>query len=231
MVKGKRKGQGRVAHECTQKYEHADVPRISGKRLKHMLAGNDDVPGMFAVRGVLTEAECAAWIHFAKKLGMTSTRPPGGKPKRFEAYRDNSRASIQDRHAARALWECGLGVVLRDVLEPMEDGRRAATLNDNIRLYCYSQGQRFGKHYDEHAHDSRGLRTEFTVLIYLSTCEGGATVFYDRLGDREVARMRPTAGMCLIHRHGDACLLHEAEPVTGDSPKWVLRTDIVYEKP
>lgn len=52
--------------------------------------------------------------------------------------------------------------------------------NGNIRMYRYHQGQGFGKHYDgsddiqqfNHGH------TEMTVLIYLTSCIGGATRFY-----------------------------------------------------
>lgn len=37
-----------------------------------------------------------------------------------------------------------------------------------------------------------------------------------------------TKGTLLIHRHGDACLLHEGRKVIRGS-KYVLRTDLVFE--
>ena len=84
--------------------------------------------------------------------------------------------------------------------------------------------------------------TEITVLIYLSSCEGGATRFYPsqstRMGSKREKKSTgldqkcgiafvPEIGSILLHVHGDKCLLHEADPVLRGS-KYVLRTDIVY---
>lgn len=63
--------------------------------------------------------------------------------------------------------------------------------------------------------------TRFTVLVYLSSCQGGETVF-----ERNVS-FSPRAGSILFHIHGDQCLLHEAKAVESGI-KYVLRTDLVY---
>lgn len=52
--------------------------------------------------------------------------------------------------------------------------RPARGLNSNIRLYRYTQGQHFGQHYDDAVTDPlSGLRSEWTLLIYLSGIEDG----------------------------------------------------------
>ena len=88
-------------------------------------------------------------------------------------------------------------------------------------------GLRFGKHYDSSDRDSLGRQTLYTVLIYLSTCEGGETVFYEEHGGGEAARVQPTEGLALLHRHGVDCWQHEALAVTAGT-KYILRTDVVY---
>ncbi|KAF7714187.1 Uncharacterized protein PECH_003782 [Penicillium ucsense] len=114
-------------------------------------------------------------------------------------------------------------------------------LNPNIRIYRYSKGQFFAQHYDESntltflpASTTKPLpaRTTWTLLIYLTSCAGGETVFYPdpsrahpRPSPIEVA---PQAGMALLHRHGDRCMLHEGREVTGGE-KWVIRSDLVVE--
>ncbi|KAJ5729912.1 uncharacterized protein N7483_004420 [Penicillium malachiteum] len=115
-------------------------------------------------------------------------------------------------------------------------------LNPNIRIYRYSAGQFFAQHYDE----SNSLtflpqfttkafpaRTTWTLLIYLTTCSGGETVFYPEptRADRnpEPISVAPEVGMALLHRHGDHCMLHEGKEVTGGE-KWVLRSDLVVTR-
>ena len=49
-------------------------------------------------------------------------------------------------------------------------------------LRRYEPGQRFGKHYDETIDMGGGLRTAYTLLVYLSGhttgMQGGETIFY-----------------------------------------------------
>lgn len=124
------------------------------------------------------------------------------------------------------------------------------TCNPNLRLYKYTQGQSFGRHFDDsnkidlsgnaslsewqHVKDAQ---TEITVLFYLSSCRGGATRFHlphgksngkqTSGGGSTGVAFTPEEGAVLLHVHGDHCLEHEAEPVL-EGVKYVLRTDIVY---
>jgi hypothetical protein len=70
-------------------------------------------------------------------------------------------------------------------------------------------------------------RTEYTVLFYLTSTQGGETVFYDDDGHL-VASIVPEQGRVVLHRHGDRyCLDHEALAVV-EGTKYVLRSDVVF---
>jgi hypothetical protein len=70
-------------------------------------------------------------------------------------------------------------------------------LNPNIRIYRYQPGQKFGRHIDE-SNELGGKRyTQYTLLIYLSHCGGGQTVFY---GERAIQGGRE--GYCRGRRAG-----------------------------
>ena len=76
----------------------------------------------------------------------------------------------------------------------------------------------------------RAARTTWTLLIYLTSCEGGETVFYPEPTrtnrNPEPVAVAPVPGMALLHRHGDRCMLHEGKEVL-QGEKWVLRSDLV----
>jgi hypothetical protein len=108
--------------------------------------------------------------------------------------------------------------------------------NPNIRVYRYDKGHAFGRHVDESnfVPGQRGGTTEMTMLIYLSTCQGGATRFHRSSLDGRRSRhsvssfsFEPQVGALLLHVHGKHCLEHEADVVLGGQ-KYVLRTDLVY---
>lgn len=53
-------------------------------------------------------------------------------------------------------------------------------------------------------------KTTWTMLLYLTDgCIGGETVFYprNRVSEKEEVVIAPEAGMLLLHKHGDDCLL------------------------
>lgn len=79
----------------------------------------------------------------------------------------------------------------------------------------------------------RAARTTWTLLIYLTSCEGGETVFYPEATrfnrNPEPVSVAPVPGMALLHRHGDRCILHEGKEVR-EGEKWVLRSDLVVAR-
>lgn len=88
-------------------------------------------------------------------------------------------------------------------------------------------------------------KTTWTLLIYLTTCTGGETIFYPeesvlspRQGRKQQQQQQHDlspisvdmeVGMALLHRHGEKCLLHEGGEVKGGE-KWVIRSDVVVRR-
>lgn len=128
--------------------------------------------------------------------------------------------------------------------EEIWGGKEILGLNPNIRIYRYRPGQFFDQHYDESnrltwtmADGSQvPAKTTWTLLVYLTRCEGGETVFYpERVGRKgkgeepEPVVVETEPGLGLLHRHGEECMLHEGREVTGGE-KWVLRSDLVVRR-
>ncbi|KAL5338659.1 hypothetical protein BJX70DRAFT_398408 [Aspergillus crustosus] len=208
---------------------------------------------IYLIRNFLSASLCKTYVSFLSSLPLITM---SGKPKKGDAVRVNDRFQIQDAAFAENLWR---GTALRELVthphsytgeERGGEGKDAERsmkeiwggeplgLNANIRVYRYSPGQFFAQHYD----DSNTLsflspssppkpgRTTWTLLIYLSTCNGGETVFYPEPTranrNPEPISVAPEMGMALLHRHGEQCLIHEGKEVTGGE-KWVLRSDLV----
>ncbi|KAI9172923.1 hypothetical protein H9P43_007054 [Blastocladiella emersonii ATCC 22665] len=182
---------------------------------------------LYTLDGALSPTDCAALVAAAETYGFAPAEK-SLRPRKGFAFRDSGRIAL-DPHPdlAARLWR-----QLAGVLPAFPEGTPVG-MNTNIRLYKYGRGQSFGQHYDESVRVAGG-RTEFTLLVYLSgggegeddEVGGGETVFYE--GRRKVvAAVAPVRGRALIHRHGDACLLHEGAAVTK-GVKYLLRSDLVF---
>ncbi|KAL9109679.1 MAG: hypothetical protein Q9227_005717 [Pyrenula ochraceoflavens] len=189
------------------------------------------------ISSFFTSSLCRGLIGFFSTLTLTTTP---NRPKRGEAVRVNDRFQIQDPLFAENLWS---GTALKDLVQQYSEkddcwGGEVLGLNPNIRIYRYRSGQFFDKHYD----DSNDLmfgsppvraRTTWTLLIYLTACHGGETVFYPEGSKKDSnpdpVEVGPEIGMALLHRHGEKCMLHEGKEVT-DGEKWVLRSDLVVRR-
>lgn len=188
------------------------------------------------VRNLFTSKLCKDYVSFLSSLTLTTTP---GIPKRGEATRVNDRFQIDDPLFAKRLWE---QTPLQHLVQtyPDQSAWKGETLglNPNIRVYRYRPGQFFDQHYDESIKLTFGpqrtpARTTWTLLIYLSTCEGGETAFYPepvRKGDKppDPILVGLETGMALLHNHDD-CMLHEGKEVKSGE-KWVLRSDIVVKR-
>ena len=203
------------------------------------------------IRNLFTATLCSRYVSFLSSLPLITT--PVTKSRDL-AVRVNDRFQIEDGAFAEALWS-------KTALKPLilgyedqaawSDGRAVAGtnkppeifgLNPNIRVYRYRDGQFFDKHYDDSNNLSfvgesgspRAAKTTWTLLIYLSVCEGGQTVFYpDRVKgsklEPEPIAVAPEIGLGLLHRHGDQCMMHEGKKVSAGD-KWVLRSDLVVKR-
>ena len=181
---------------------------------------------VFTVDAVLTHAECAAVVAATEAAGYAHQGSRG--PAAGEAVRSCGRVSVRDAPFAAALWKAVRGAITPGL--PPDERGRAVGLNPNVRAYRYERGDQFRMHYDDdEVVDGVGV-TRYTLLIYLSSCAGGETVFHSGHGKkmRVVASVAPAPGRALLHRHGDACLPHEGAKVTG-GVKYVLRSDVVFD--
>ncbi|BGP28956.1 hypothetical protein JCM10296v2_000692 [Rhodotorula toruloides] len=191
-------------------------------------------PGILFVDDFFPPAVRKAFLTFlsAPTSPLRLDRPTA--PKRGEAERTNARTSVQDPDFAKRLWE---DTGLQEACRALEgkNGRKAAGLNPNIRVYRYGEGDFFGPHYDDDIRDpATDWTSEWTLLIYLTGKEdgvvGGETAFYPSPtrkdnGPAVVPELR--AGRALLHRHGQLCSLHEGRRVEKGT-KWVLRSDVLF---
>ena len=186
------------------------------------------------VFGVLSEAECGAWVAWAERNAFDpASHGPGGGL----ARRECSRFVIDDASLAGMLW------ARVKQYAPKVAGRCAVGCLPLIRVYRYDVGQQFAKHVDASTAApsfSGTSSTEATMLLYLNSAgeaagggeaglQGGETVFYKgKLGTKRLCAVVPHAGVAMLHTHGDRCLLHAGAKVTCGT-KFLLRTDIVYD--
>mmetsp|Transcript_38291 Transcript_38291/g.50464 ORF Transcript_38291/g.50464 Transcript_38291/m.50464 type:complete len:264 (+) Transcript_38291:33-824(+) len=181
---------------------------------------------IFCIPSFFSLSECDAWIQYSEDTGFersfhTATRD--------YAHRDNGRISFSSPDLASVIWDRISPFIPNDEAVGTPVG-----CNDNIRLYKYEAGQRFGRHVDESVEDESGRRSEYTVLIYLSggaessyPVEGGETVFYKgNYGNKVAASFAPKVGYALVHGHGQRCLLHEGALVHSGI-KYLMRTDVM----
>ncbi|KAI9663940.1 MAG: hypothetical protein M1821_007431 [Bathelium mastoideum] len=195
-----------------------------------------------------TSSLCKTYVSFLSSLPLVTTP---GRPKKGEAVRFNDRFQVEDAVFAERLWrDTALSEMVSAVENPLELwGGEVLGLNPNIRIYRYSQGQFFDKHYDDSVNISLPTsptiqaKTTWTMLLYLTSpstgCSGGETVFYPEDGPKKAKNRKPEdtapttvtleTGMALLHRHGADCMLHEAREVQKGE-KWVIRSDLCVRR-
>lgn len=186
------------------------------------------LPGHICVlHDFFSRSECEAWVNFMDK--DASVEIVKHKATRYIANRECYRYQQNDATMAHRLFERlftppydGADPIIASVL-PEFRGEKPVTCNPNLRLYKYGKGMAFGRHIDESCTVPGVGETRLTMLVYLTSCQGGATRF-----EHDVA-FTPETGALLLHVHGDDCLLHEGEAVEA-GVKYILRTDLVFSK-
>ena len=199
---------------------------------------------------VLTRKECDAIANVcATKYRLATSRGP----KFGEAWRKNKRTAFVDEKLAQMLWEdIGLKTLFifrnhrgrrgddDDDDDEQQQQQRAGedeeeifhSLNENFRVYEYTESHHFGPHVDERVRTKnkrhQKLVSTHTMLLYLAGEEnglkGGKTYFLDNYGNR-VASVTPKAGRVCFFRHGEEMCEHEGEEIFAGK-KIVLRSDV-----
>jgi hypothetical protein len=174
---------------------------------------------------VLSPRECAAIAEVCSTRYRLAT---SRGPKFGEAWRKNNRLSFVDEKFAKMLWEdVGLKTMFIG-----GGGEQFHSLNENFRVYEYTQSHHFGPHIDERVRktSNRGekLVSTHTMLLYLageeSGLRGGNTYFLDEHGNR-VFSVTPKMGRACFFRHGEEKCEHEGEEIFAGK-KIVLRSDV-----
>jgi prolyl 4-hydroxylase len=184
--------------------------------------------GAFTIHNLFSISECQAMIARAEAIGFAAATVNLASGARVvTGVRNNDRVKFEDTALANDIWQ------RLEMLIPKELGDWVATrMNERFAVYRYTPGQRFHRHQDGTVMTDAGEESRFTVLIYLNNdCTGGETIFSEP--DRSGSRIRfientvkPETGMALLFRHE---LWHEGAEVL-EGVKYVLRTDVIYEK-
>ena len=249
-----------------------DLQRVSPATSSSSKMFQELVPGrVLVVPEFFSAQECQEWVSFCESSGgLEYTAHPATK---FVAHRECFRMQQADATMlAKTIFDRmkSIPLVLPTIQREMDalyckhqkrsDDYSPVGCNPNLRVYKYERGHSFGKHVDgseslllvdtdgSFSGGGRRGKTEWTVLIYLSECQGGATRFYTANSSstflprkRTTSKQHPfpaalstafepQVGAMLLHLHGEFCLEHEADPVLGGT-KFVLRTDLVFSSP
>jgi len=214
---------------------------------------------VFQGTNFLSPTDCDSLVDLAEEFGFKKSPVTGGGHGRTgrEDARTNSYTVIEDQQLADELWNRVKGVVPQDLCflltSPYFTERggtewRPVGVVERLRFYRYEKGECYPEHMDgsyrravatkRQQHVAYSQQQSFlTLLVYLNEgFEGGETEFFPEkqhcrfLRDVEVktptVRVTPQKGAALINVHHT---LHQGcEVVKG--VKYVLRTDIVYER-
>ena len=172
----------------------------------------DDAPLLWTVDDVYSPDECKAFIDL---IESSSPELATNNP----LYRDQDRVIRDDTDVAETLFR-RLTPHLPTCVGPFS----LVGLNERLRMYRYSPGQRFSPHMD-HWHRASATRiTLYTVLAYFNDdFEGGETKFMEQIEQI----VQPKAGRVAVFQHK---IRHEGCPVIRGT-KYAMRSDVVYESP
>ena len=163
-------------------------------------------------------------------------------------YRGNLRLITTDIGLAERLWE-RIRPLVPEIISVRAMGRtdkwRATGLNECFRLAKYYPGHRFGAHCDANFQRSADEKSYYTVNVYtndVDDADGGKTRFYAppqnrakpmrdfKEGENVDLAVRPESGLAVVFQQPPAAeLLHDGERLRG-GVKYLLRTDVMYER-
>ncbi|HEX8698016.1 MAG TPA: nucleoside monophosphate kinase [Myxococcaceae bacterium] len=203
----------------------------------------EGVAGAYLLSPVLSRGECEQLIAATEALGYAPKKSRRSGP----AIRTNTRL-LYEAHPELA---ATLTRRMRPHLEAIDvsaagpwrlvEGR--SPTNERWRMNRYSEGEEFFPHFDTGYELGRDCRSLLSVIIYLNEdFEEGDTVFFpggqtrDHMlpGDQDAqeVHVRPVAGTALVFHHfGPLSPRHSGlAPVRCRRPKYIIRTDVFYER-
>jgi prolyl 4-hydroxylase len=171
---------------------------------------------IYTIDHFLDNEECDALIAKSEGIGFEEAKVNiDGGQKMMKMIRDNQRVMYTDPVYAFQLWK-----KLKPYIRPIIGNSLAIGLNEMLRFYKYSPGQRFKMHRDGSYIRSETEFSYYTFMIYLNDdYEGGQTKF------ESGEFVNPKKGTALIFEHS---LKHEGARLASGC-KYVLRSDIMYK--
>ncbi|WP_299619911.1 2OG-Fe(II) oxygenase [uncultured Tenacibaculum sp.] len=151
------------------------------------------------------------------------------------SYRNNERQVIDDETYSTSLFNEIKNYIPNNIkysgISKKESGEWILkALNSRIRVCRYLPNQYFNKHLDGVHYISDDMQSKLTFMIYLNGKEdfsGGKTLFFDTKNSiHPFKKYTPEKGDLIIFDHN---LWHSGEIVL-DGIKYVLRSDIIYQK-
>jgi len=145
---------------------------------------------------------------------------------------------LRVKELAKYLWE-----VLVNLLTPQEfvalrpygfgnEGFwRPICINECMRIVKYQAGDHFMPHKDGAFILNEDIRSALTLMIYLNEgYEGGETVFFDESNSKTNPRKIEVLGITGKGLIFTQDVTHSGEPLQGKIPKYILRTDIMFQR-
>ena len=213
-----------------------------------LLENND----AFIFYPVLTTDECSTIIQSAEEIGLSHWDETREKSL---SIRDCKTIECELPEIADFIWNRVRGAFegylfdtekLEHELHHSMSGKwRAVGLNPHLLISRYDPGGHFSPHIDGSCVVDINKRSFYSVIIYLNTVEkGGGTSFFSRdLTQCQINQKRRTGefqntdgviytqeavgGAMLIFDHN---LLHEGVKVEQGSTKYIIRTDVMFER-
>ncbi|KAL8272275.1 hypothetical protein Esti_003792 [Eimeria stiedai] len=203
-------------------------------------------------------AEARGFEHWGKETNGncddSSYTDRSMSPRVNNSYRSAHTLEMEHPDLAELIWQRVKDAVVQEVYFSEDDERferdlqggwRACGVNSTLLFARYTSGESFGPHTDGCVIADFNCRSLWPMVVYLNTPQGGGetTVITEEQrkkpilkddGGRFTADPRfvvyncaPKAGNALLFYHSQ---MHEGRPVAEKSVKYIIRTDIMYER-
>uniref|UniRef100_A0A0C3TRR0 Fe2OG dioxygenase domain-containing protein n=1 Tax=Guillardia theta (strain CCMP2712) TaxID=905079 RepID=A0A0C3TRR0_GUITC len=205
----------------------------------------------FTVNQVILQDECSRLIAETEKMGYSFWNPDSTRTD----YRNADTIEIINEKFAQDLWSRIKHLVVPCVtISPgesrwsreLEGTWVAVGLNPNMLFNRYHPGGHFSPHTDGYTIIDFNTRSMYSALFYLNDCpKGGATRMMEESGDALGDHVQDSEGRHRFEDHrirssvspraGSALFffqdtLHEGEPVGEGCMKYMIRSDILYQR-
>ncbi|KAL8446638.1 hypothetical protein Emag_004698 [Eimeria magna] len=233
----------------------SDSSAIAGSRIER-----EDIQGArdcFELKGVFSESECLKLVEAAEARGFeywgkernggrddSSNTDRSMSPKVNNSYRSAHTLEMEHPDLAELIWERVKDSIVQEIYFSEEDERferdllggwRACGVNSTLLFARYTSGENFGPHTDGCVIKDFNCRSLWPMVVYLNTPKGELVRAPTAVSGAEVRKrtldlMRHIRAYSVFLIGVDVLQMHEGRPVAEKSVKYIIRTDIMYER-